>query len=175
VFNRLPPHNYVNYFTVDGVGNTDGIDITNVSLNTTFQAGIFLCHDGTGSPYVIRGSRYEDLGLLIDTTYWDPRNSSGATSIFNTLPNPGRFFLEQNYPNPFNPETRIDYTLPEKQLVTIIVYNTLGEEVAELVNEEREAGSYSVLFDASGLPSGVYIYRLQTSSFADNKKMTLLK
>jgi hypothetical protein len=88
---------------------------------------------------------------------------------------PNKFNLSQNYPNPFNPETRIDFTLPEKQLVSIRVYNTLGELIMELVNEEREAGSYSVTFEASNLPSGVYIYRLQTSSFAANKKMTLLK
>jgi Secretion system C-terminal sorting domain len=88
---------------------------------------------------------------------------------------PNNFYLSQNYPNPFNPETRIDFTLPEKQLVSLRVYNTLGELVGELVNEEREAGSYSVTFDASKLPSGVYIYRFQTSSFAANKKMTLLK
>ncbi|MGB5895575.1 MAG: T9SS type A sorting domain-containing protein, partial [Ignavibacteriaceae bacterium] len=92
---------------------------------------------------------------------------------------PSNIYLSQNYPNPFNPETRIDFTLPEKQLVSLKVYNTLGELIRELVNEEREAGSYSVIFDASstngGLPSGVYIYRLQASEFAKNKKMTLIK
>ena len=88
---------------------------------------------------------------------------------------PNNFYLSQNYPNPFNPETRIDFTLPEKQLISLRIYNTLGELLGELVNEERQAGSYSVIFDASGLPSGVYIYRLQTSSFAANKKMTFLK
>jgi len=88
---------------------------------------------------------------------------------------PNTFYLSQNYPNPFNPETRIDFTLPEKQLVSLRVYNMLGELVRELVNEEKEAGNYSVMFDGSNLPSGVYIYRLQTSSFAANKKMTLLK
>ena len=85
------------------------------------------------------------------------------------------FYLTQNYPNPFNPETRIEFTLPEKQLVSLRVYNTLGELVEELVNEEREAGSYTVTFVASNLPSGVYIYKFQTSSFTINKKMTLLK
>jgi len=88
---------------------------------------------------------------------------------------PNNFYLSQNYPNPFNPSTRIDFTLPEKKLVSLRIYNPLGELVDELVNEVKEAGSYSVTFDASKLPSGVYIYRLQTSSFTDNKKMTLLK
>jgi hypothetical protein len=88
---------------------------------------------------------------------------------------PNKFYVSQNYPNPFNPSTRIDFTLPEKQLVSLRIYNTLGELVAELVNEEKEAGSYSVTFDASRLPSGVYIYRLQTSAFVENKKMTLIK
>ncbi|MEJ2196788.1 MAG: T9SS type A sorting domain-containing protein, partial [Ignavibacteriaceae bacterium] len=84
-------------------------------------------------------------------------------------------YLAQNYPNPFNPETRIEFTLPEKQLVSLRIYNTLGELKKELINEEREAGSYTVNFDASNLPSGVYIYSLQTSSFTANRKMTLLK
>jgi len=88
---------------------------------------------------------------------------------------PNKLYLSQNYPNPFNPETRIDFTLLQKQLVSIRVYNTLGELVGELVNEEKETGSYSVKFDASRLPSGVYIYRLQTSEFAEIKKMTFLK
>ncbi|MCZ6702595.1 MAG: T9SS type A sorting domain-containing protein, partial [Ignavibacteria bacterium] len=88
---------------------------------------------------------------------------------------PNNFYLSQNYPNPFNPETRIDFKIPLKQLVTIRVYNTLGEQVAELVNEVKEAGSYAVTFYGTNLSSGVYIYRLQTSSFATNMKMILLK
>ena len=76
---------------------------------------------------------------------------------------PQKFYLSQNYPNPFNPETRIDFTLPEKQLALLRIFNPLGELVDELVNGVKEAGSYSVIFDASKLPSGVYIYRLQTS------------
>jgi hypothetical protein len=88
---------------------------------------------------------------------------------------PDIFYLSQNYPNPFNPETSIEFTLPGKRFVSLRVFNTLGELVGKLVNEEREAGSYFVTFNASNLPSGVYIYRLQTSSFAANKKMTLLR
>ena len=88
---------------------------------------------------------------------------------------PNNFYLSQNYPNPFNPETRIDYTLPERQFVSLRIYNTLGESVVELVNEIKEAGTYSVTFDASNLPSGVYVYKLQTSEFTANHKMMLLK
>jgi exonuclease III len=85
------------------------------------------------------------------------------------------FYLAQNYPNPFNPETRIEFTLPEKQLVSLRIYNTLGELVKELVNEVRETGSYSEIFVASNLPSGIYIYSLVTQNFVLDKKMTLLK
>jgi len=175
VFNRKVPHDYVNYFTVDGVGNTDGIDVTNVNLNSTFQAGIFLCHDGTGSPYVIRGCKYEDLGLLINSTYWDPRNNNVFTSILNDLQKPKKFFLTQNYPNPFNPTTNINYFIPESEVVSLKIFNSIGEEVSTLVNTEKVAGSYSVEFNATGLPSGVYFYRFQAGDFIDTKKIALIK
>jgi len=88
---------------------------------------------------------------------------------------PENFYLSQNYPNPFNPETRIDYTLPEKQFVSLRIYNTLGELVAELVNEINEAGSYSVKFNASKLPSGTYIYNIFAGKYSAANKMSLLK
>jgi hypothetical protein len=88
---------------------------------------------------------------------------------------PNKYYLSQNFPNPFNPETRISFTLPEKQLVSLRVYNMLGELVEELVNGPREAGSYTITFDASNLSSGIYIYRIQTDNFAENKKMNFLK
>ena len=92
---------------------------------------------------------------------------------------PVLYSLSQNYPNPFNPETRIDYTIPEQQNVSLKVYNMLGEMVKELVNEVKPAGTYSVTFNTSshgdGLPSGVYVYRLQTDHYSADGKMTLLK
>jgi endonuclease/exonuclease/phosphatase family metal-dependent hydrolase len=88
---------------------------------------------------------------------------------------PSEYRLSQNYPNPFNPETRIEFTLPEKQLVSVKVYNLLGEYAAEIVNEVKEAGKYSVVFNASGLPSGMYVYTLETSGYTANRKMILLK
>ena len=88
---------------------------------------------------------------------------------------PADYYLSQNYPNPFNPETRIDFTIPEKQFVSLKVYNALGEMIKVLINEQKEAGSYTEIFDASGLPSGLYICRLEAPGFAETKKMTLLK
>ena len=83
--------------------------------------------------------------------------------------------LEQNYPNPFNPATTIEFSLPQRQEVTLKVYDLLGREVATLVNANIEAGVHSVTFDASNLPSGVYIYRLQAGEFTETKKMVFLK
>ena len=88
---------------------------------------------------------------------------------------PTRFSLEQNYPNPFNPSTKIKYAINETGLVQLKVYDILGKEIANLVNENKEAGYYSVEFDASHLPSGVYIYQLQSNSFISSKKMILIK
>jgi hypothetical protein len=96
---------------------------------------------------------------------------------------PEVFVLYQNYPNPFNPSTRIKYIVPiviaskakQSTLVTLIVYDALGKEVTTLVDEEKSFGEYDVRFDASGLPSGIYFYRLEAGSFTVTKKMLLLK
>lgn len=88
---------------------------------------------------------------------------------------PSRFALAQNYPNPFNPSTVISYSLPSAQQVTLKVYDMLGREVATLVNTRQEAGRYDVPFNAAGLASGIYLYRLQAGSFSEAKKMMLVK
>ena len=88
---------------------------------------------------------------------------------------PLQFSLEQNYPNPFNPSTVISYQLPIAGLVTLRVFDLLGNEVATLVNEYRTAGSYEVEFNASLLSSGVYFYKLSTGSFTQTKKLILMK
>jgi len=90
-------------------------------------------------------------------------------------PAPSDYALHQNFPNPYNPATTITYSLPIKSQVDLVVYNTLGESVTQLVNEEKEAGKYSVEFNAVGLPSGIYFYRLQAGSFVETKKMVLMK
>ena len=88
---------------------------------------------------------------------------------------PTEFSLGQNYPNPFNPSTTINYSIPEFSFVTLKVYDVLGSEVATLVNEDKSVGSYEVEFDATGLPSGIYFYKLQAGSFVETKKMVLMK
>ena len=89
---------------------------------------------------------------------------------------PLSFELSQNYPNPFNPTTTINFTLPEKTNVNLKVYNILGSQVAEVLNEVKDAGSYSVNFKAQGLSSGIYIYKISTGSGKEiSRKMTLLK
>lgn len=85
------------------------------------------------------------------------------------------YALHQNYPNPFNPTTRIEFDLAERELITLKVFNVAGQEVATLVSGTRDAGRYAVNFDASGLPSGVYWYRLEAGTFTAVKKMLLMK
>jgi len=88
---------------------------------------------------------------------------------------PKEYKLEQNYPNPFNPTTTIKYSIPKESFVSLKIYNLIGEEVATLVNEEKTIGNYKIEFDATGLPSGIYFYRLQAGSFVDTKKMIIVK
>jgi hypothetical protein len=88
---------------------------------------------------------------------------------------PERFELMQNYPNPFNPTTMIQYSLVDRQLVNIKVYDVLGKEVMELVNEVKEAGYHTVEFRADGLSSGVYYYQMKSGEFVEMKKMLLIK
>ena len=88
---------------------------------------------------------------------------------------PQRFELKQNFPNPFNLITKINYQIPKFSFVTLKVYDVLGSEIVTLVTEEKPTGSYEIEFNAAGLPSGIYFYRLQAGSFIETKKMILMK
>jgi len=88
---------------------------------------------------------------------------------------PESYLLYQNYPNPFNPSTTIKFEIPKTAFVTLKIYNILGQEVAELVNEEKQPGVYEVNWNASGFASGVYFYQLRAGSFVETKKMILLR
>jgi hypothetical protein len=83
--------------------------------------------------------------------------------------------LFQNYPNPFNPTTTIGFKVQSSAFVSLKVFDLLGREVATLANEERQPGEYSMTFDASNLPSGVYLYKMTSGSFTDVKKLILVR
>jgi hypothetical protein len=115
----------------------------------------------------------------IGSTFWvdDLSFGSAGTTDVKELGNsmPAAFVLNQNYPNPFNPSTKIQFEIPEAGFVSLKVYNLLGQEVAALVNDRLEAGRYRAEFDASNLPSGTYLYRLQAGDFLETRKMIVLK
>ena len=104
-----------------------------------------------------------------------------SAQIFTGVEDPGSsgvpqtLRLDQNYPNPFNPSTTIRYGLPSRSHVTLTVFNTLGQQVATLVQGEQEAGFQEVQFEASGLASGVYLYRLTAGSFVETRKLVLVR
>lgn len=100
-------------------------------------------------------------------------SSSDVEPISGSFPDD--YVLDQNYPNPFNPSTTIRFSIPESDLVSIKIYNSLGEQVAELVNRELPAGSYTVDWNAENASSGIYLYTLTSNKFSSTKKMILLK
>ena len=88
---------------------------------------------------------------------------------------PRTYALKQNYPNPFNPTTAIEYYVPQLSWVKLVVYNSIGQEVQILVDEEKASGLYEIDFNASNLTSGIYFYKLQSANFVETRKMVLLK
>lgn len=115
-------------------------------------------------------------------TNFDPQYTNYATSVPTAVEElaaaqhlPSTFTLEQNYPNPFNPTTTIRFSLPAREFVTLRVYNVIGQEVATLVQQEMPAGVFQTTFDATGLASGMYIYRLSSATTAQTLKMMLVK
>lgn len=106
---------------------------------------------------------------LVDGTI----NVTGIKDIPGTIPD--TYSISQNFPNPFNPTTKIEYAIPQESKVTLKVYNLIGQEVATLVNQVQNSGKYIVDFNASNLPSGMYIYKIDAGTFSQVRKMTLLK
>jgi hypothetical protein len=110
------------------------------------------------------------------TQVWSSRLCTSTVGISgNTNSIPHTYSLMQNYPNPFNPSTTIQFNLPKSGDVKLQVFDILGKEVAVPVNEFKNAGTYSVVFDASTVASGIYFYTITSGSFTDTKKMLLVK
>jgi len=98
-----------------------------------------------------------------------------TTAVESSSEVPATFALEQNYPNPFNGISNFGFSISDFGWVKLTVYDLLGREVAVLVNERKPAGHYEVRFDASGLSSGVYLYRLEAGGFVATRKLHLVK
>jgi hypothetical protein len=134
--------------------------------------------------YVRQGSTFESITGILWFSFSRykliPRKNDDfvgfTTDVENTSQLPVKYDLSQNYPNPFNPSTRINYSIPFEGNVTLKIYDILGREVRTLIsNELKSAGQYTINFDASNLPTGIYLYRLQAGDFVQVKKMMLLK
>jgi hypothetical protein len=126
------------------------------------------------------GYQYEGSIIIHNNSVLDPVTIPVTVTIVEGVSDkeqavPMQFALHQNYPNPFNPSTEIRFDLPQTAPVTLAIYNLLGQKVATVLDQRMEAGSHQVLFDASGLASGVYFYRINAGQFTDMKKMVLIK
>ncbi|MDH3267230.1 MAG: T9SS type A sorting domain-containing protein [Ignavibacteria bacterium] len=167
---------------------TVGQEPSNFTLIETLDPDEFIYVDNS----VTIGNDYNAKSYYVTCAYEDPWESTGETGPTNTvevilappqkisLPeqNPKQdytFQLKQNFPNPFNPTTIISWQSTEDNFVTLKVYDVLGREITTLVNEYRQAGTHSVEFNSSDLPSGVYLYRIQIGDFTDSRKLMLQK
>jgi aminopeptidase N len=112
--------------------------------------------------------------IVFDPGNWILKNNTVITEVedFNQ---PSNYSLEQNYPNPFNPSTTIEFSIPKSEIVSLKVFNVLGKEVATLINGQVETGKHKIEYDATGLNSGVYFYKIESENYTETRKMILLK
>lgn len=161
--NGVPCYDLCRFDGTDFCAISNGIEELGRSL-TVYNNGLYV----GGNFYSADGGYYSNI-FRYDESAGD-FNHAALTST------PSKFSLEQNYPNPFNPATNIKYTIPNTGLVKLSIYDILGREVKTLVNEIKNAGTYSVEFNASNYASGVYFYRLKVGDeYSDSKKMLLIK
>jgi hypothetical protein len=154
-----------------------GINLSTTNGGSTWTTSSFAGTENSDNAWSIffvdanNGWFTSDDGMIGHTT------NGSSTGVRNAEVNqtPLGFSLQQNYPNPFNPSTVIGYQVSSLGKVRLNVYDVLGREVATLVNDVKPAGSYTATFNAANVPSGVYFYRLQTSSFTETKRLVVLK
>ncbi len=159
--------------------NNSGFDIERSMNNKTFHKIAFIPGHGTSTEtsnysYVdnsVNGKMYYRLKQIDFNGSVD----YSKTIEVNFTNVPANFSLSQNYPNPFNPSTSIKFNMPESGSVSLKIYNLLGQQVRTLINGFIEAGTHTINFNAEGLHSGLYFYKLETAGFSQVKKMTLLK
>ena len=166
---NLDPIEYIFHLNGPGIDTTiSGID----TVTQFFDGSNFLQPDTLYTWYIEATDGIDTTESTTRRTLRTPKAS--GVDLVDQIPN--RFILDQNHPNPFNPLTTISYSLPQISTVTLKIYDVMGREMATLVNNERRTvGNHKVLFDATDLPSGVYLYRLQTENYIETKKMILIK
>ncbi len=159
--------------------NNLGFEVQRKSKDTEFEAVGFVSGSGTTTEprnYFFTDSKIPNGQYAYRLKQMDFDGVfSYSDEIVVEVDAPAEYALEQNYPNPFNPSTNINFSIAEASVVKIAVYNLLGQEVAELVNEFKAAGLYIVNFDASEFPSGAYFYTIETPQFRQTRKMLLAK
>ncbi len=159
--------------------NNFGFEVQRKSIDTWSKAGFI---DGAGTTNAPKEYSFSDNNLSSGNYSYrlkqidrDGKFSYSKSVEVTITEVPKEFALSQNYPNPFNPSTMINYQLPTSSNVTLTVYDAIGKVMTTLVNEVKEAGNYSVQFDASYLSSGVYFYTITAGNFTATKKLTLMK
>jgi hypothetical protein len=159
--------------------NNSGFEVQRRTVDSEYEAVGFVA--GSGSTTEQRNYLFSDVNVP-DGNYSYRLKQIDFNGVFDyshevevEVNAPAEYALEQNYPNPFNPSTTINYSIAEAGLVKIAVYNLLGQEVALVVNELKEAGKHSVSFNASTLTSGAYFYTIETPQFKQTRKMLLAK
>jgi len=161
------PDNDALIFSLLNDGKPEGSDITIQGLfNWAPQT------NQTGKQYKVKVVLSDGFLSVTDTTTLTASNS--ITSI-EELTKPKNYFLFQNFPNPFNPTSKIQFSIPKEEFVRLSVFNSIGQEVKVLVNQNLPTATYSVDFNGSGLTNGIYFYKLQAGGFTQTKKMILLK
>jgi hypothetical protein len=146
-----------------------GETATTVSNDNEATTGVN--HSITMPRYIVSARAVDTWADMSPTTLEDL--VVGVEEISSAIPD--AYTLDQNYPNPFNPATTINFSIREAGVVSLKVFDLLGQEVATLLNEEKAAGSYEVNFDASRLTSGIYIYTITVNDFSASRKMMLVK
>jgi hypothetical protein len=158
--------------------STYGLAYQRVQLSTVWKEYAFDFTSENFSSFVnnarlvFRFDRYANPGDVFGIDWVHLAKLNGEPSVSGVIP--PDYDLSQNYPNPFNPSTTIRYGLPNPSNVSLTVFNTLGQQIAVLQNGDQEAGYHDVKFDATGLASGFYFYRLRVGDFVQTYKMLLL-
>jgi photosystem II stability/assembly factor-like uncharacterized protein len=159
--------------------NNSGFNVERKNANADWEEIGFV--PGYGTTTEPRSYSFNDAGLNSGTYTYRLKqiDFDGSFEYSNEveveIANLVDYSLSQNYPNPFNPSTRIEFIIPNSEMVNVSVYNSLGQKVADLVNEELSAGQHSIDFNAQGLASGIYIVKMKAGNFTDTRKMSLMK